>query len=119
MARSADVVRDHGIDPLNNFGAPMTVRFLRGFIDLYDVANADDWYASVRTDLPVMILAGDQDPVTNYGEGAYHVANRLVATRHRDVRTRVYTGFRHEVHNEPEIRDEVEAEIVAFVEKVL
>nr|WP_221247205.1 alpha/beta fold hydrolase [Gordonia humi] len=119
VARSADVVRDHGIDPLNNFGAPMTVRFLRGFIDLYDVANADDWYASVRTDLPVMILAGDQDPVTNYGEGAYHVANRLVATRHRDVRTRVYTGFRHEVHNEPEIRDEVEAEIVAFVEKVL
>ncbi|WP_347956622.1 alpha/beta hydrolase [Gordonia aichiensis] len=118
VARDRDVVRDHAADPFNNFGAPMSVRFLQGFIDLYDDANADDWYRRVRSDLPVLILAGDQDPVTNYGEGAYHVANKLVATGHRDVRTRVYTGFRHEVHNEPEIRDEVADEIIAFVDRV-
>ncbi|WP_420040744.1 alpha/beta fold hydrolase [Gordonia sp. MP11Mi] len=118
VARSEDVVRDHGADPLNNFGAPMSVRFLRGFVDLYHQANADGWYTSVRQDLPVLILAGDQDPVANYGEGAYHVANRLVASGQVDVRARVYTGFRHEVHNEPEIRDDVEKEIVTFAEKV-
>ncbi|MDK9344971.1 alpha/beta hydrolase [Propionibacterium freudenreichii] len=33
--------------------------------------------------------------------GAYHVANQLEASGHRDVRTHVYTGYRHEVHNEP------------------
>ena len=119
VARDPDVVRDHSVDPFNNFGAPMSVRFLQGFIDLYDQVNSDEWYSQIRRDLPVLILAGDQDPVTDYGEGAYHVANRLVATGHADVRTRVYTGFRHEVHNEPEIRDEVEGEIVAFVEKSL
>jgi alpha-beta hydrolase superfamily lysophospholipase len=27
----------------------------------------------------------------------------------------VYSGFRHEVHNEPEIRDDVADEIVAFL----
>ncbi|MGW0036510.1 alpha/beta fold hydrolase [Gordonia sp. NPDC003376] len=114
VARDPDVVADHAIDPLNNFGAPMSVRFLQGFVDLYDEVNDGDWYPSVRADLPVLILAGDADPVTNYGEGAYHVANRLIETGHPDVRTRVFTGFRHEVHNEPEIRDEVTAEIVAF-----
>ncbi|MCF8572050.1 lysophospholipase [Gordonia sp. HY002] len=119
VARDEDVVRDHGTDPLNNFGAPMSVRFVRGFVDLYHQANADDWYSSVRDDLPVLILAGDQDPVANFGEGAYHVANRLVSSGQSDVRTRVYSGFRHEVHNEPEIRDDVEAEIVAFAEKLL
>lgn len=118
VARDADVVRDHAVDPLNNFGAPMTVRFLRGFADLYDRANADAFYDALRPDLPVLILAGDQDPVAGNGEGAYAVANRLVETGHPDVRTRVYTGFRHEVHNEPEIRDEVASEIVDFVDRV-
>ncbi len=119
VARDAGVVRDHAVDPFNNFGAPMSVRFLRGFLDLYDAANGDGFYAALPAATPVLILAGDQDPVANYGEGAYHVANRLVATGHPDVRTRVYTGVRHEVHNEPETRDEVAAEVVAFVERVL
>jgi alpha-beta hydrolase superfamily lysophospholipase len=119
VARNADVVRDHATDPFNNFGAPMSVRFLRGFVALYDAVNSAAWYDSVRTDLPVLILAGSEDPVANFGEGAYHVANTLVATGHPDVRTRVWAGFRHEVHNEPEIRDEVEGEIVSFVERVI
>ncbi len=59
----------------------------------------------MRDDLPVLILSGDDDPVGGFGEGAYRVANRLVRTGHRDVRTGVYTGFGHEVHNEPEIID--------------
>jgi alpha-beta hydrolase superfamily lysophospholipase len=119
VARSPEVVADHAIDPLNNFGAPMSVRFLQGFVAVYDQAYSDDWYASVRADLPVLILAGDQDPVTNYGEGAYHVANKLVASGHPSVRTRVYSGFRHEVHNEPEIRDDVESEVIDFVERAI
>lgn len=119
VARDSAVVHDHAIDPLNNFGAPMSVRFLRGFVESYDSANAEDWYGRVRADLPVLILAGDADPVANYGEGAYHVANKLISTGHPDVRTRVYPGFRHEVHNEPEIRDDVADEIVSFVERVI
>ncbi len=119
VARDADVVRDHATDPFNNFGAPLSTRFLRGFIDLYDTANGDGFYDALPATTPVLILAGDQDPVTNYGEGAYHVANRLVATGHPDVRTRVYPGLRHEVHNEPESRDDVTAELLAFVERVI
>lgn len=118
VARDAEVVRDHGLDPFNNFGAPLSVRFVRGFVDLYDRVNAIEWYPRVRAGLPVLILAGDQDPVTGYGLGAYRVANRLVASGHADVRTRVYPGFRHEVHNEPEIRDDVAQEIITFVDRI-
>ncbi|SDU84436.1 Lysophospholipase, alpha-beta hydrolase superfamily [Microlunatus sagamiharensis] len=118
VALDADVVADHARDPFNNFGAPLSARFLQGFVDLYDQVNGDDWYAHVPADLPVLVLAGDQDPVTNYGEGAYHVANRLVRSGHADVRTRVFTGVRHEVHNEPTTRAEAEREITDFVARV-
>ncbi len=63
----------------------------------------------------MLIVAGDQDPVANYGEGAYHVANRLHRSGHPDVRTRVFPGVRHEVHNEPPTRAEFERELVEFV----
>lgn len=118
VALDEAVVSDHGRDPFNNFGAPMSSRFLQGFVDLYDEANADSSYATIPGDLPVLILAGDQDPVANYGEGAYHVANRLRETGHADVRTRVFAGVRHEVHNELTTRAEVEAEIVDFASRI-
>ena len=118
VALDPDVVADHGRDPFNNFGAPLSARFLQGFVDLYDQANGDDWYAALPAGLPVLVLAGDQDPVAHYGEGAYHVANKLVASGHPDVRTRVFTGVRHEVHNEPTTRAEAEREIVTFVARV-
>jgi alpha-beta hydrolase superfamily lysophospholipase len=115
VARDRDVVRDHGADPLNRFGVPMSLRFVHDFASLHRDSNAEQTLARIPTTLPVLILAGDQDPVANYGEGAYHVANQLAAAGNRDVRTRVYSGFRHEVHNEPEIRDDVADEIVAFL----
>jgi alpha-beta hydrolase superfamily lysophospholipase len=119
VAANEDIVQDHSVDPLNNFGAPMTLRFLRGFVELYDQVSGDDWYASVRDDLPVLILAGDQDPVANYGEGAYHVANGLVDSGTTNVRTVVWSDLRHEVHNEPESRDELADEVITFVEQFL
>ena len=78
----------------------MSLRFARSFCELYDLANAEDWMAPLPADLFVLILAGDQDPVAGFGEGAYRVANGLWDAGLRDIRTRVYTGVRHEVHNE-------------------
>lgn len=69
--------------------------------------------------LPFYLIAGDQDPCANYGEGLYHVANMLADTGHKWVVTRSYTGERHEIHNELHIRDEVEAGIIAFVDSVI
>lgn len=114
IALDPGVLADHAADPLNALAAPMTVRFVRDFIDLYDRVN-DGWAERVRPELPVLVVAGDQDPVANYGEGAYHVANALWKSGNRDVRTVVYPGVRHEIHNEPTTRAAVEAELIGFV----
>ncbi|MDN6799238.1 MAG: lysophospholipase [Propionibacterium sp.] len=116
IALDPDVVADHARDPFNNYYKPMSLRFVHDFVTLYDQVNAPDWYTSIRADLPVLVLAGDQDPVANYGEGAYHVANQLEASGHRDVRTHVYTGYRHEVHNEPQTRADVESELTVCID---
>lgn len=115
---TADDHAGHGRDPLNALTNPMSLRFVRDFANLYDAVN-EGWAQTVSTDLPVLIVAGDQDPVANYGEGAYHVANSLWPSGNKNVRTKVFSGFRHEVHNEPPIRAEVEAEVISFIENWL
>jgi alpha-beta hydrolase superfamily lysophospholipase len=68
--------------------------------------------------LPVYLTGGDCDPCGNYGEGLYHVANRLAATGH-NIKVKVYGGYRHEVHNMRETRPDVESRLVDFVSGVL
>lgn len=116
ISTSAAVAGDHD-DPFLGYGTPLTLRFARSFVDIYNEANGAEWAARLNKTLPVLIMAGDQDPVANFGEGAYHVANTLWDAGVTDVRTRVFPGMRHEVHNEPEARAAVEAEIVAFAER--
>lgn len=69
-------------------------------------------------DLPIYNIGGDQDPVGEYGKGIYEVSNWLVDTGH-NVKTRVYSGYRHEIHNYDEIKDEVEAGIISFMDSIL
>lgn len=116
IAADTRVLADHAGDPLNALAQPMSNRFVQDFVSLYDAVN-DGWADGISPSLPVLLLAGEQDPVANYGEGALHVAGSLWKHGSRDVRTVIYPAVRHEVHNEPSTRPLVEAEIIGFVEK--
>lgn len=110
------VVADHAADPFKDFGAPMTLRFARSFVDIYHKVNDPGWCESPPTTLPALLLGSDQDPTAHFGEGTYHVASSLWGHGLRDVRTHVYPGVHSEIHSEPSTRADVEGEIVAFVE---
>jgi alpha-beta hydrolase superfamily lysophospholipase len=73
----------------------------------------------VPLDLPVYLLAGDQDPVEYYGERVYAVANWLANTGHRKVRTKVYSGYRHQILQERDIRLDVERDIITFMDSII
>ena len=71
--------------------------------------------ASVRTELPLLLVSGDRDPVG--GPGGANVA--ALADRYRaagvtDVRVSLYPEARHELVNETN-RDEVTADVVAWL----
>lgn len=117
IARNADVVADHAGDMFNSFD--VTLELVWDLVELYGFIERPEWAEMVPASLPVYLIAGDNDPCGNYGEGLYHVANLLAASGNKDVRVRAYSGYRHEIHNEPELRCEVEAGLVDFVNSVL
>ncbi|WP_080875937.1 alpha/beta fold hydrolase [Oceanobacillus timonensis] len=113
-----DVVADHANDPFNNFVSPPNIRSLYYFVEMMEQIIGKEWAEKVPVSIPIYNIAGDQDPVGLYGEGVYAVTNWLAETNHA-VTTKLYSGYRHEIHNYRDIREEVEDGIVDFIEGVL
>ena len=112
------VQQDHADDPFDAFTKPTSNRSLYDFTQMMEVINGLEWAKKVPASLPIYNIAGDLDPVGEYGEGVYAVTNWLRATGH-NVKTKLYSGYRHEIHNYNDIKDEVEAGIIAFMNENL
>ena len=109
---------DHANDPFNAFTKPATIRTLYDFALMMMQIEGTEWAEKVPKDLPIYNIAGDEDPVGNYGEGVYQVSNWLIETGHT-VQTEIYSGYRHEIHNYEDIRDEVEEGIIYFMDDIV
>ena len=109
------VQRDHAEDPFDAFTHPTHNISMRDFIDMMLCIEGTEWAEKVPVDLPIFCIAGDQDPVGNFGEGVYMTANWLQDTGH-DVITRLYSGYRHEIHNYDDLKFEVEDDIIDFLD---
>lgn len=116
IANDPKIVADHAGDMFNTFDT--TIELVWDFVQLYHFIESPEWAPMVPKDIPVYLIAGDQDPCGNYGEGLYHVSN-LLAENGNKTYVKAYSGYRHEVHNELDLRDEVEEGLIQFVEKVL
>jgi alpha-beta hydrolase superfamily lysophospholipase len=87
-------------------------------IEMIDDVNGLEWASKVPVALPIYNIAGDEDPCGSYGEGVKLVSSWLEETGH-NVKTKLYEGYRHEIHNYADLKCEVEAGIVAFLDGVL
>ena len=116
IANDPRIVTDHANDMFNTFDT--TLELAWDFVQLYHFIESDEWAPMVPSNIPVYLIAGDQDPCGNYGEGLYHVANLLANTGNK-VSVKAYSGYRHEIHNELDIRDEVVDGLINFVDGVL
>ena len=83
------------------------------FCEMMTCIEGTEWASKVPTALPIYNIGGDQDPVGNWGEGVYQTSNWLAETRHK-VTTKLYSGYRHEIHNYDEIKWAVEEGIIDF-----
>ena len=68
-------------------------------IRLLKYTNDAAWYRTLDKTLPILLVAGEEDPVGAYGKGVREVYDRLIKTEH-DARIKLYPGARHEILND-------------------
>ncbi len=82
-----------------------------GLTAAYDDKNV----GLVRKDLPILLVAGQEDPVGAYGKGPTMTAAQYRKAGVKDVTLTLYPGARHELVNETN-RDAVTADILAWLD---
>lgn len=118
ICHDPNVQYDHANDPFDAFTKPTNNIAYKMFCEMILCITGKEWAEKVPVDLPIYNIAGDQDPVGQYGTGVYQVSNWLIDTGH-EVITKLYSGYRHEIHNYREIQYDVYQGIVDFMDEVL
>ena len=98
LTRDDAVVAEYVKDPACGFTFT-----LAGYSDLFNLLayiNSDQWYKDIPKDIPVLVIAGGDDPVGEYGKGPSEVAGKMEDSGCEDVSLLLYEGMRHEILNE-------------------
>lgn len=118
ICHSKFVQDDHAADPFDAFTRAVKNRSMYDFCQMMGYIQGTEWASKVPAELPIYNIAGDEDPVGNWGEGVYQTSNWLAQTGHK-VKTKLYSGYRHEIHNYKEIKEDVVQGIIDFFDSVL
>lgn len=65
-------------------------------------------------DLPVLFVAGEDDPVGDYGKGVIQTHEKFKAAGVKDLSVKLYSNSRHEILND-HCKDEVYKDILTFI----
>lgn len=116
ISRDEALVARYDADPFCNY-----LFTVRGYIDLFTLlgeVSDKDWADNVPKDLPILLTAGQEDPVGNYGQGVLEVYRRLCQAGVTDITLTLYPEDRHEILNELD-RETVYADLLTFVERII
>jgi alpha-beta hydrolase superfamily lysophospholipase len=116
LSRDPDEVDAYVADAMCGFGlvAAATASMIEGMDGVADPERL----SGIRSDLPVLLLSGDADPLAGGGSLITLVADRYREAGLTDVSVRLYPDARHEVFNETN-RDEITADLISWIQRVL
>ena len=114
LSRDRNIVRRYDADPLCNFR--FTAAGFRDLLALLCSFSGPRWAQRVPKELPILLTAGEEDPVGSFGKGVREVDSLLREAGVRDLTMRLYPGARHEILNETN-RREVYADILDWLSK--
>lgn len=103
-------IRIYQNDPYCTFS--FTVSAMQDLITLTSLCNSNSWFAAMHKDLPIFLIAGEEDPVGDYGKGVRTVYDRL-SENGCQVSMKLYNGMRHEILND-QCKNEVLEDIAVF-----
>ena len=115
LTRDADEVDAYLADPLCGDDFPPTYRYGAGMFELVTRVATPEGVAGLPDGLPVLLLAGQRDPVGGVDAAQVTALADLLRARGLPVEQHVYPDARHEVFNETN-RDEVVADLCAWLD---
>lgn len=98
LSRDPEAVRAYIDDPL--CGQPASISLWRDLVALTERGEDEHRLRAMRTDLPIHLAAGGQDPATDHGRAVKTLAARLYNARFSDVTMRFDPAARHETLND-------------------
>lgn len=98
ISRDEKRVAEYAADPLCGFTA--TAGLLRDMMYGIDYIQQRGNLQKMNKQLPVLFVAGGDDPVGNYGKGVRKAAQHFSEVGVRQVDTKIYPLMRHEIINE-------------------
>ncbi len=113
LTKDLSIIDKYANDKFCNYC--FTVSAMHDLIKLNSVSNNKEWYQNIDKNTPIFLIAGDSDPVGNYGKGVKEVYNKLIKAG-AAAEIKLYENCRHEIHNDT-CRDEVYKDIIEFCEK--
>lgn len=114
LTRDTAIVDEYIADEMCGF--LFSAQGMNDLVKLNIAANSDEWYSSVPTDIPILVVSGDMDPVGNFSQGIKEIYDKLKATGHQSAQMILYKDCRHEILNELN-KDEVYNDVCTFIKK--
>ena len=115
LTRDPSMVADRIGNPKNDF-----IFTLAGYQDLFCFlgdCNDSAWFRQFPSDLPTLVVSGEQDPVGGFGKGVRYVYDNL-KKQGANVGLKLYPDARHELFFEIN-RQEVFSDLIKWIEGVI
>ena len=107
-----DIVRKYDSDPFCSY--TFTAGGFRALYETLLFLSKKKDMDKIRKDLPILITAGGDDPVGEYGKGPAKYYEDCKKQEIKDVALTLYDGMRHEIINETD-REKVYADLCGFI----
>lgn len=98
LSRDTAAVEKYMADPYAGFTP--TASFFYDLMSGLILMNDHELNQSVRRNLPMLLISGEEDPVGNYGKGIWKTAEQYRKNGLRSIKVMLFTGGRHELLKE-------------------
>ena len=99
-------------------GYPISISYFEDMLNLMRMAFAPQELSKIGTDLPILMLWGEQDPCTSFGKSSTRLMNVLRQQGHSQLTAHHYPQLRNEILNE-DARQAVFDDIIHSIQHTL
>lgn len=112
LCSDENIVEIYNEDPLCGF--TFTVNGFQTMFEIITRLNKEENLSKMPKNLPVYFIAGEEDPVGDYGEGVKKAYHDFENAGMENLSIKLYPGDRHEILNEKD-REQVYEDVYSFI----